>query len=394
MTRLRIGYLVPGHHLVPTAGPTRNVLCLAGELARSADVTIVFRRLPQGIEPLPFRLEAFEPDRPPPDLVDDAAVRGTGLADLWRYLGTLRRYAATPRFDVVLEKSWLLSGYLARAFRAAGVPGAVVENHVRRLRAGGPRDLLSQVGSRAALRRLLPRADAVIAETEALRRALVERVRVAPERVTVVGLGVDHQRFRPADRALARARLGLSPSATILLYFGVLDARHDLEPCLRAVAAGAHGGTGGIEVHVLGDGQRRAAFEALSAGAPVRFHGRVSQAEVPGYVAAADLCLAPYDRAAFHGGELEYFTLKIPEAMACARAVATVPCEQTRALIEDGVSGFLLDNTPQAWAELLASLPARERLDEMGLAAAERAAPITWERTARGYLEVCERIYG
>jgi D-inositol-3-phosphate glycosyltransferase len=276
------------------------------------------------------------------------------------------------------------------------VPGAVVENNVRVWRgapSGGPkgttgalRARLSHAVAGTLVRRWLPRADAVIAETDALRRALVGHVGVPEARVAVVGLGVDHELFRPGDRAEARARLGLDPEARILLYFGVLDATHDLTAVLAAARSGA------AEVHVVGDGERRAEYEQLARGAPVHFHGRVPHAEVPTYIAAADLCLAPYARAAFTDGEIDYFTLKIPEAMACGRPVASVPAEQTRALIEHGESGFLVENTPAAWTALLGALPPRERLDEMGARARERASAITWRTSAEGYLAVCERV--
>ena len=43
--RLSICYAVPGHSLVASAGPTRNVLSLARALSRWADVTVAFQRL-------------------------------------------------------------------------------------------------------------------------------------------------------------------------------------------------------------------------------------------------------------------------------------------------------------------------------------------------------------
>ena len=89
---------------------------------------------------------------------------------------------------------------------------------------------------------------------------------------------------------------------------------------------------------------------------------------------------------------MAYSTLKIPEAMACARPVATVPSRQTRELVEDGTSGFLLENGEALWVELLNRLPGAEELAKRGLEAAERAAHRTWEATAARYAELCERL--
>ena len=394
MKRLRIAYLVPGHNLLPSAGPTRNVLSLAEALSELADVTVAFRRIADEPSSPPFEVHALEPGPPPADPVDDAAIRGTGVADLLAYTSALRTYAARQRFDVILEKSWLLSGYLAHVYRKRGVPGAVVETNVR-VWSGGAlgwdalRGWLRHRAVRAAVRRWLPRADGVIAETNALRRSLVRHLGVPSERVSVVGLGLDHVHFRPGNRAAAREQLGLSQDARVLLYFGVLDATHDLTATLTAVRDTA---VTGLEVHVLGDGERRPLYERLVGDAPVHFHGRVPHAQMPAYIAASDLCLAPYAPEAFIDGEINYFTLKIPEAMACARPVATIPGEQTSALVEHGVSGFLVDNAPGAWGRLLAALPPREVLDGMGARAAERAAAITWRNTALGYLKVCQQL--
>jgi glycosyltransferase involved in cell wall biosynthesis len=146
------------------------------------------------------------------------------------------------------------------------------------------------------------------------------------------------------------------------------------------------------ELHVAGDGEERARYAALARGLPVVFHGRVPHERIPLFVQASDVCLAPYDPSAFPDGEVAYSTLKIPEAMACARAVATVPGTHTGSLVENGVSGFLVDNTVAAWTRLLEGLPARAELDRLGERGAARAAGITWERTAAGYLEVCRAL--
>ena len=393
MTRLSVGYLVPGHHLLTTAGPTRNVLSLAGALAEHADVTVAFRTVVDPPRAAPFRTVELDPGAAPaPGAVDDAAVRGSGIGGLRRYMRTLKGFVDAHEFDVVLEKSWLLSGYLAARYRSRGVPAAVVENLVRVFgrQVASPADLVGWArhkAVRAAVGRWLRRADLIIAETAPLARALERHLGVAPESVAVVGLGVDHERFQPAGRAAARAELGLDPERRLLLYFGVLDRTHDLAPLLTAV-------TEPDELHVLGDGEQRETYEELARGRPVVFHGRVPHARVPVFAAAADLCVAPYDRAVFPDGEIAYSTLKIPEAMACARPVATVPGEHTGSLVEHGVSGFLVDNTTAEWTRLLQGLPDRSELDAMGERAAARAGEITWERTAQGYLAACRRLRG
>jgi D-inositol-3-phosphate glycosyltransferase len=232
------------------------------------------------------------------------------------------------------------------------------------------------------------RLPAVIAETEEMKARFVAERGIAADRIHVVGLGVDHARFRPMDQAAARDELGIRPDATVLTYVGAMDEYHDLGPVIDAlgVSAGA-----AIELHVVGDGEYRARYEAQAAGLPIvcRFHGRVPHATVPWHIAAADLCLAPYRTRAFHDGPVTFSTLKIPEYMACGRPVVSVPSGSITRLIEDGENGFLLANEAGAWAAFLSALPARGRLAAMGEAAARSAEAIGWDKTARGYLSVC-----
>lgn len=396
MTRpLRVLYAVPGHHLVPTAGPTRNALSLA-RAWRGVELTLAFRRVAERPADASFALLELDPDGPPPAASDDAAVRGAGVLALARYLRRLRAFVErrAGEFDVLLEKSWLFSGLLVRWAARRGLPGAVVENLVRVADPAAPP--LARL-RHALVRRRVARDLAgatVVAETEELKEALVAHMRLDPARVHVVGLGVDHALFRPAEQAAARAALGLDPACAIALYSGAFDRTHDLVPALAALAQ-APPRAGGLELHLLGDGVRRAEYEGLAAQAApgaVRFHGRVPHERVPLWLAACDLALAPYDVRAFPDGRVAYSTLKIPEAMACARPVASVPSGHVLRLIDPGRSGLLLANTPAAWSELWGALPARASLAAMGRAAHDAVRALTWERTAAGYERVAASL--
>lgn len=398
--RLRIAYIVPGHNLLATAGPTRNVLSLAKELARHADVTVAFRRVlegpvPAGIEAVP--IEPGVPRNAGGGATDDAAVRGVGYGEFFFYLRSIRRFlrAHEGRFDVVLEKSWLLSGYVSGLCRRRGVPGVLVENYYPPVPLEG--GLAKRIRHRVARRiagRYARGAAVVIAETEELKETLAERWSIRPEKIEVVGLGVDRALFRPRSREEARWTLGIDPERTVLLYIGVLDRTHDLRPLLEALRSTPEID---VEAHVVGGGRLAGDLDRIGAacGGRVRFHGVVPHGEVPAYIAAADLCLAPYDSASFAGGKIGYSTLKIPEYLASGRPVASVPYGHIRTLIRPGVDGFLLENDAESWARFLRSgLPARARLGEMGEAAARSEAFHSWEETARRYAEICERARG
>ena len=397
--RLSICYVAPGHNLLPSAGPTRNTLALAEALSRSADVTVAFRRIVEAVQPRGYKI--VEIDRLAAhhqNILDDAAVRGIGLREFISYLGALRRFVREQlsSYDIVLEKSWLLSGYLTSLCQHRGVPGVVVENIARTWNEPlqNPKDLIRCIRywlSQKLVGRYLREASLIIAETQTLKDTLLQRWHISAGSIEVVGLGVDHGLFRPLDNADARRSLGISSAAKVLLYVGALDKTHDLAPILEAMCEVSDAL---MELHIVGDGVLKGAYErnVHNGRGNVFFHGRVSHGTVPYYIAAADLCVAPYDLAAFPNGEIAYSTLKIPEYMACARPVVSVPSGHILALIEHEVSGFLFHNNVEDWVRFLSNYPSRAKLKRMGTVAASRVAAHSWESTALSYLASCEKV--
>lgn len=391
--RLSVCYVVPGHDLMSSIGPSRNVLNLARALEPWADVTVAFRRVADDRVPDDIRVLEIQPGDEVAT-VDDAATRGIGYGEFARYLMDLRRFAAGPltKFDIVLEKSWLLSGYLSSICRARGQLGVPIENIVPNPQHAAGRSLMKlmrlHVG-RWLAGRCLRGAPLVIAETDFLKREIAKYWGVESARIAVVDLGVDRTLFGPRDQAEVRRRFGMAPERKVLVYVGVLDQTHDLEPVLRELGSC---GANDLELHIIGDGARRAEYESMVVPDAVRvvFHGRVPHHEVPNYIAAGDLCLAPYDPRAFSSGELGYSTMKIPEYLAVGRPVVSVPSGRIRSLVVEGETGFLFANTQTAWRDFLAHLPSRERLHAMGEAAG-RTRLQSWEDTARQYFELCTR---
>ena len=391
--RLSICYLVPGHDLLDTVGPSRNVLNLARSLGRWADVTVAFRRVADAHRPADVRVLEIEPGNAAAK-VDDAAMRGISLGEFAGFMGALRRFAETQlrSFDVVLEKSWLLSGYVSARCVARGQLGVPIENIVPNPTHAARRDVMKRMrleAGRWIAGRAMRRVPLVIAETEFLRKEIAQYWGVALERIAVVDLGVDRRLFRSLDQASARRQLGIPLERTVLTYVGVLDYTHNLEPAIRALGESRESE---IEMRVVGDGQRREDYRRIAAesGARVFFHGRVPHDEVPVHIAAADLCLAPYDAAAFSSGELGYATMKIPEYLSVGRPVVSVPSGRVRTLVRSGETGFLFENAAGNWREFLGGLPSRERLREMGVSAGNTRLP-SWDDTAQAYLELCER---
>ncbi len=398
--RLSICYAAPGHTLVSTAGSARNILAAADALSAYADVTVAFRNISEPVTGTSFATRAIFPATTGNQSAkDDVAARGLNpfahLADL----RTLKAFAATAsdEYDLIFEKGWRLSGYLSALALQRGTPAILIENDARFW--NEPKDSLRAIARfalhlaaqnvAAARSRKLP---VVIAETEQLKRALVEGRGLQPERVHVVTLGVDHHRFKPSDQQQARHALGIDSDALVLLYVGGMDQYHDLSPLLEALTETRppH-----CQVHLVGDGEYRDRYHELGeqAGGIVNFHGNVPHSLVPTYIASADVCLAPYHTGGFHDGEVTFSTLKIPEYMACGRAVISVPSGHIRSLIDEGKTGFLFDNESSKWLDFLSDIPDRQHFLRMGAAATPTVAHLSWDATASAYMALAHEEF-
>ncbi len=391
-TRPSLLYMAPGHDFLPSAGPTRNMLGLARAMSGWADITLAFRQVasrPGPDHPPVLEIAPASPDAPPP--AGDVGTTGMGYVEFVRYLRSIQRFCAERAgvVDVVLEKDWMLTGFAAREWRKRGLAAIPVKNWLGGYRAG-PRNrgTRRRRGVAATIEGMfLRRAPCIVAETDVLKAGMVARWGLDPSRIQVIGMGVDRDLFRPGDPAEARARLGIHADAMVLLYVGILDQTHDLAPLLRALVRVENPS---LQLHVLGDGPRRAEYGDLASGRPgaVFFHGRVPHTEVPAYVTAADLCAAPYDPAMFSGGTVGYSTLKVREYMSAGRPVATVGSGTLTRLVQDGVTGFLLDNDVDSWDRLLRRRLPSADLRRMGAAAA--AADLkSWSEIGRMFQQLC-----
>jgi glycosyltransferase involved in cell wall biosynthesis len=187
----------------------------------------------------------------------------------------LRRRHGHDRFDVVHAHHGL-GGWTARALgRKAPL---VVTFHGT--------DLEHRVVARMS--RLLARVAALPAtvSTDLARRRLPRAGR--GERVAVLPVGIDLDRFRPIERSAARAQLGLDPGGRYLLFPSDParpEKRHD-----------------------------RAAALARAVGAELLAYGRVDPERVPLYVNAASAMVVTSEREGFGLAALEALACDVPVA--------------------------------------------------------------------------------
>ena len=233
------------------------------------------------------------------------------------------------------------SPYARLAARRAGVALVVCHEHCRAAPPTRSRRLVD--------RWLTDRRTRFIAVSEADRAWLLANG-VRAHHIAVVTNGVDTTRFQPADRAAARAALGLAADAAILLVPARLEPRKD-QVVLLAALSSLREAVPGAQVLFAGGGPLATVLPALAAatglGQAVRFLGL--RDDIPSLMAAADVVVLP--------SRMEGLPLAVLEAMACARPVVATAVGGVAEAVADGETGRLVPaGDPAALAAALAAL--------------------------------------
>jgi glycosyltransferase involved in cell wall biosynthesis len=266
--------------------------------------------------------------------------------------------------------SWLT----AIALLALGRPCAMVRT--RHISAPVPRNL--------ATRWLYTRATKRIVTTgEALKKELVERNGFPAARIDSVPTGIDAAKFKPGERAAARAQLGLPIEKTLVGIVATLRSWKGHRYLIEAVAALPED----VLLVIVGDGPQREALETqakkLGLGSRARFAG--DQRDVLPWLQALDIFALP-----------SYANEGVPQALAQAM-LAGLPCVTTHAgsiaeLAIDGETALVVPaQDAAALRSALQKLLQEEHLRER-LGAAARAHCVerfSYDRM----LEQMEKIY-
>jgi teichuronic acid biosynthesis glycosyltransferase TuaC len=142
---------------------------------------------------------------------------------------------------------------------------------------------------RPLLQKALSDCARLICVSSDLKRIALE-LGVPEGKTTVIGNGIDAERFRPRDRDECREVLALPKADRILLTVGHCVPGKGFDLAIRALG---RLGRPDVRLVVAGDGPARPALEALADGlglrAQVRFLGAVRNEDLPAWYGAADL---------------------------------------------------------------------------------------------------------
>jgi glycosyltransferase involved in cell wall biosynthesis len=267
----------------------------------------------------------------------------------------------------VVHAHWLIpQGFVATMVPGRPSPPTVVTVH------GGDVFALDVPGVRAAKRVALRRAAAVTVNSSATERAVLD-LGADPDRLHRIPMGVDVDRPADPERVASIRADHRRDDGPLCVLVGRVLAEKGVFDLVDAVAAArAEGRT--ITAAVVGEGKDRAAAEQRAARLGVAdlisFVGWVDGADVPSWLASADVVVAP-SRTSTEGW-VEAQGLAIVEAMAAERPIVATRTGGIADAITDGETGVLVDEgDPGALAAAVLALHDEPRRAG-GLAAAAR----------------------
>lgn len=200
------------------------------------------------------------------------------------------------------------------------------------------------------------------------------------ERVELWPGGVDAHLFCPSRKSAGmRHRLTQGhDESPLLLYVGRISAEKNLEtlrPWLEALP--------GVRLALVGNGPQRKSLEKHFAGLPAFFAGFLHGEELASAYASSDIFVMP--------SRTETLGLVILEAMCSGLPVVAARAGGIPEMIQDTVSGFLVDTDDEAINRIEELLLSKEKRETMGARARVHASGRSWRNATHRLVEIYQR---
>ena len=301
------------------------------------------------------------------------------------------------RYDAIHANYWLSGAVGHRLKHELDLPLVATFHTLARVKADAGIDDDPELRARIE-HEIVNCADLMLASTAAERDQLELLYAASPDRIEIVPPGVDHEIFHavePRRRDAERRALGLGDDP-VMLFAGRIQPLKGADLAVQALAELGDesamllvvGGPSGPD----GDGELDRLHELaakLHVTDRVRFVPPQAHADLARYYRAVDVCLVP--------SHSESFGLVALEAAACGTPVVAAGVGGLVSLVDDGVTGFLVDSRdPADFAAPIARLLADPAAaHSMGIAAEARSRRYGWSMTAarlrRLYIDLLAR---
>jgi glycosyltransferase involved in cell wall biosynthesis len=299
----------------------------------------------------------------------------------WMRAGAVAHLAKQVGAALVMERYYNFGGEGILAAKRLGLPAVLEVNAPVIDYAGSAKARLDRLLLAEPMRRWRDRicrmTDLFVTPTAGILPSWIDR-----RRVLEVEWGADTVAFHPG--ATGRAPFTRDPQRIWCVFAGAFRAWHGavrLAEALARLQTADDARFGGL---FIGDGPERPAVEAAARGVPgVVFTGAVPHDQLPAYLAAADIGVAPFDPARHPPLQLGFYwsPLKIFEYMASGLAVVAPRIPRLAQLVEHEHEGVLYDpQESDGLVNALRTLGDAARRRQLGEAARARAVrDFSWQ---------------
>jgi glycosyltransferase involved in cell wall biosynthesis len=237
--------------------------------------------------------------------------------------------------------------------------------------------------------------------TENIKQSLHHNYKIPHPKIDVIPNGANTELFRPLNMLNSREQLDIDRNDTVICFEGCFYAWQGLEylvgtmpiilkkvPNTTFLIVGDEVSTGN------GDSKRKliGMVKELDLEKKVIFTGVVPYEEVPIYLNASDVCVAPFIKK--RNIKVGLSPLKIYEYAACGKPIVTSRIPNLE-FIEQNNAGILVEpeNTKELAKAIIKLLKDKKLRDEMGRNGRDYVAKNhSWESVAKKVAEVCEGV--
>jgi glycosyltransferase involved in cell wall biosynthesis len=183
----------------------------------------------------------------------------------------------------------------------------------------------------------------------AVSRALLDemmRLGAPPEKIAVIGNGVDEKRFRPLERAEARQALGMPAKAQVVIAVGALAPVKNHEMLIEAASRVVQRYPD-LRIYIIGEGNQRKHLEDLASRSGlegcISFPGKRPNEELNLWYSAANVTCLPSRK--------EGWPNVVLESLACGTPVVATNAGAVPEILTSPELGIVVEQDSMAMAE-------------------------------------------
>lgn len=236
----------------------------------------------------------------------------------------------------------------------------------------------------------------IVAVTEGLRRFLVSLYDMPSNKIVVVPNGVNANLFKLLNEKMCKRKLNLDLNAKYVGFIGNLAPWQGVEYLIRA-ATQVLKKVPEARFLIVGDGIMMPnilqMIDTYNLNDKFVFAGRVTHNEIPEYINACDVCVAPFTK--IRNEKIGLSPLKLYEYLACERAVVASNISGVGDFLQMNNCGIIVD--PDVSADLSEAIIGLLRDDKIRKVLGRNGRSVvikkhSWKKTAENIEKVCREV--